>query len=103
MTATFLLPLAIGACNAVEGGNVVEDAFGVIAMVAMTPLIAIQILGLVYKIKQSKARKPETVVVAEENGQISEQITIDFDSVAAQFHEAEEPAVVVDDDDIIDF
>ncbi len=48
MTATFLLPLAIGACSAV-GGDVVADAFGVVAMVAMTPLIAIQLLGLRYK------------------------------------------------------
>ncbi len=104
MTATFLLPLAIGACNAVEGGNVVEDAFGVVAMVAMTPLIAIQILGLVYKIKQnSKVHKTETVAIVEEHGQISEQIAIDFDSVAAQTPRAEEPTVVVDDDDIIDF
>ncbi len=50
MTATFLLPLAQGACVAV-GGNLVTDAFGVVAMVAMTPLIAIQILGLVSVIK----------------------------------------------------
>ena len=48
MTAAFLLPLAQGACVAV-GGNIVTDAFGVVAMVAMTPLIAIQILGMVYQ------------------------------------------------------
>ena len=53
MTATFLLPFAVGACTAV-GGNVVEDAFGVVSLVAMTPLIAIQILGLVYKLKHNK-------------------------------------------------
>lgn len=45
MTAAFLLPLAQGACNAV-GGNIVTDAFGIVAMVAMTPLITIQLLGL---------------------------------------------------------
>ncbi len=56
MTATFLLPFAVGACTAV-GGNVVTDAFGVVAMVAMTPLIAIQILGLVYKLRLSKKEK----------------------------------------------
>ncbi|MBR3873358.1 MAG: DUF1538 domain-containing protein [Clostridia bacterium] len=54
MTATFLLPLAMGACTAV-GGDVATDAFGVVAMVAMTPLITIQILGLVFKSKQKKA------------------------------------------------
>lgn len=58
MTATFLLPFAMGACEAV-GGNIVTDAFGVVAMVAMTPLITIQILGAVYKVKASKAVKEE--------------------------------------------
>ena len=53
MTATFLLPLAQGACMAV-GGNLVADAFGVVAMVAMTPLITIQILGMVHMIKNRK-------------------------------------------------
>lgn len=59
MTATFLLPFAVGACDAL-GGNIVEDAFGVVAMVAMTPLITIQILGLVYKLKQSAVKIEET-------------------------------------------
>ena len=45
MTATFLLPLAQGACAAL-GGDMATDAFGVVAMVAMTPLITIQVLGL---------------------------------------------------------
>lgn len=54
MTATFMLPLALGACGAL-GGSILEDAFGIVAMVAMTPLIAIEILGLVYKIKTKKA------------------------------------------------
>ena len=63
MTATFLLPLAQGACLAV-GGNVVTDAFGVVAMVAMTPLITLQILGLVYRIKNSKSTKAQRPVAA---------------------------------------
>ena len=48
MTSTFLLPLTMGACTAL-GGNVVTDAFGVVALVALAPLIAIQIMGLVYE------------------------------------------------------
>ena len=56
MTATFLLPFAMGACEAV-GGNIVADAFGIVSMVAMTPLIAIQIMGLIYRIKDSKLHK----------------------------------------------
>ena len=54
MTAAFMLPLAMGACGAV-GGNILQDAFGIVAMVAMTPLIAIQVLGVVYKLKTRKA------------------------------------------------
>ncbi len=56
MTATFLLPFAMGACEAL-GGNIVADAFGIVSMVAMTPLIAIQIMGLVYRIKDTKLHK----------------------------------------------
>ncbi len=53
MTATFLLPFAVGACSAVDG-NVATDAFGLVALVAMTPLIAIQLLGLVYMRKYNR-------------------------------------------------
>lgn len=63
MTATFLLPFAAGACKAC-GGNIVVDAFGVVAMVAMTPLITIQALGAVYRWKEMRAaREEETVEV----------------------------------------
>ena len=58
MTATFLLPFAMGACEAL-GGNIVTDAFGVVAMVAMTPLLTIQLLGLVYQWKMNRARLAE--------------------------------------------
>ena len=85
MTATFLLPFAVGACSALNG-DVATDAFGVVAMVAMTPLIAIQILGLVYKIKQSRA---SAVPVAEENAEV----------VELENAHTTEPS----DDDIIDF
>ncbi len=53
MTATFLLPFAMGACQAL-GGNIITDAFGIVAMVAMTPLITIQIMGLIFTIKEHK-------------------------------------------------
>lgn len=46
LTSTFILPFAIGVCMALHGENkVLVDAFGVVAMVAMTPLITIQLLG----------------------------------------------------------
>lgn len=65
MTATFLLPFAMGACQAI-GGDIVRDAFGIVAMVAMTPLIAIQIQGAVYKLRSGKqeAAEPETISVS---------------------------------------
>ena len=55
MTATFLLPFAMGACESIGGlDRIVTDAFGVVAMVAMTPLITIQVLGVVYKFRSRK-------------------------------------------------
>ena len=62
MTATFLLPLTMGACEAL-GRDILTDAFGVVAMVAMTPLITIQLLGLIY---QRKIRRTRDVTQAEE-------------------------------------
>ena len=70
MTSTFLLPLSIGACIAV-GGNVVTDAFGVVAMVALAPLISIQIMGLLYRIKSRSnvdtVKYDDTIVELEED------------------------------------
>jgi hypothetical protein len=79
MTATFLLPFAIGACTAV-GGNVVTDAFGLVALVAMTPLIAIQILGLVYKLKSRKSQ-PELEQTVEEAEIIEIENNVDEDII----------------------
>ncbi len=61
MTATFLLPMAMGLCTA-TGGDIAKDAFGVVALVAMTPLITIQALGLVYRYK-NRRRKQEQITV----------------------------------------
>ena len=54
LTATFMLPFAMGACQAL-GGNIMLDAFGLVALVAMMPLITVQIMGLIYVIKTRKA------------------------------------------------
>ncbi|MDD3863558.1 MAG: DUF1538 domain-containing protein [Eubacteriales bacterium] len=54
MTATFILAFAQGAAQAVSGADVLADGFGIIAMVAMTPLITLQLLGLIYKVKSRK-------------------------------------------------
>lgn len=62
LTSTFILPFAIGVCTAVQGvDSVMSDAFGVVAMVAMTPLITIQLLGfkaiLTKKVNENIAMK----------------------------------------------
>ncbi len=56
MTSTFMLPFAMGACEAI-GGNVMTDAFGIVAMIAMTPLITIQVLGLYERRKHMRRIK----------------------------------------------
>ena len=53
MTSTFLLPFAIGAC--VNPERVMYDAFGLVAMVAMAPLIVLQLMGIIYKKKMLEA------------------------------------------------
>lgn len=66
MTSTFLLPLCIGVSEAL-GGNIMADAFGVVALVALTPLIAIQIMGIVYKWQENKAAQKEELAIEELN------------------------------------
>ena len=58
MTTTFLLPFAMGACEAI-GGNVLTDAFGIVALVAMTPLCTIQLLGLYGNWKSHRIMRAE--------------------------------------------
>ena len=78
MTSTFLLPLSIGVCEAV-GGNLMTDAFGVVALVAMTPLIAIQLMGLVFQIKTARQRKLASLYVLPDDS----DMIVDFEEVYA--------------------
>jgi hypothetical protein len=71
LAATFMLPLAIGASE-VKGGNIFTDAFGIVALVALTPVITLQLFGLVYSIKSKLAKK--AMVVPE-----SDDIIIELD------------------------
>ena len=58
LTSTFILPFAVGACVAVQGADaVLQDAFGVVALVAMTPLITIQLLGFRAIVSEKIAEK----------------------------------------------
>jgi hypothetical protein len=60
LTSTFILPFAVGACTGF-GGDVLSQAFGIVAMVAMTPLITIQLLGfrsvMAQKVRQKIAMR----------------------------------------------
>ncbi len=60
MVSSFVLPLAIGACYTLGGGDtslIMTQAFGCIAFVALTPLISIQVLGILYKRKTGKIKR----------------------------------------------
>ncbi|MFP3041284.1 DUF1538 domain-containing protein [Treponema primitia] len=63
MTSTFLLPFAIGACA--TAGHM-EDAFGIVAMVAMTPLVVVQLLGLIYRKQFATIKAAEAGVGVDE-------------------------------------
>ncbi len=76
MTATFLLPFAMGACESL-GGNILTDAFGVVAMVAMTPLITVQLMGLLYKKKMARMAED----AAKENAEDADDI-IDYEEIS---------------------
>jgi hypothetical protein len=78
MTSTFLLPLAMGACEG-SGGNLMKDAFGIVAMVAMAPLIVIQIMGLIYDNKMKTSVK--------QTEQIIETIPIEDADAIIEFEE----------------
>lgn len=61
MAATFMLPFAMGICNEI-GGNIMTDAFGLVAIVAMMPLITVQIMGAISTLKSAeKAAVPDFV------------------------------------------
>ncbi len=87
MTATFLLPLVMGACEAL-GGNVMTDAFGVVAMVAMTPLIAIQLMGLLYQIK---LRQVEAETGRDVPDAVDEIFELMMQEEEEESHESNEP------------
>jgi hypothetical protein len=77
MTSTFLLPLAMGVCDGV-GGDMMMDAFGIVAVIAMAPLVIIQLMGLVYanrmkpSAKQQQVEQPIEVIPPEDVSAIIE-------------------------------
>jgi len=69
MNAAFIVPLATGACYAINGNydRVMSDAFGVVAMVTLAPVISIQLLGIISVTKQTLALKQARQRIYEEN------------------------------------
>jgi hypothetical protein len=53
MTVTFIMALAVGAADAIEGRNAVIDGFGLIALVALAPIILVMLLGFLYPAEDS--------------------------------------------------
>lgn len=84
IAATFVLPFAMGACEGV-GGNILTDAFGCVAFIAMTPLVTIQILGLIYKKRMALESVSPTVDYAAADDEI-----IEFDETDDDITEFEE-------------
>ena len=66
LTATFMLPLAMGASTAAVG-NVMTDAFGIVALVAMMPLITVQVMGGIYVLKSRAKTEAQPELAFGEN------------------------------------
>ncbi len=84
MTAAFLLPMAYGATYALYGADnpeigryITADAFGCVSLVAMTPLVAVQLLGLIYKLRTARATKAKTQAFADMLAREGEVIVFD--------------------------
>ena len=89
MATTFVLALSLGASRAM-GGNPATDAFGMIAMIAMAPLITLQILGLIFKYMENKKKLLDREQLALEESALKEPTPQPFDP--AQSNDAKEDA-----------
>ena len=72
MSSTFLLPFAMGTCEGLRG-DLMVDAFGIIAIVAMTPLIIIQLMGLIFSFRQKEAAAVQIEHIAETIGSLNSE------------------------------
>ncbi len=103
MTSTFLLPFAIGVCRA-SGNSVATDAFGTVAMVAMTPLIAIQVLGVVYKAKLRRAQSAPSMSLEEIIDLNEKNPVFEYDEETGEIQIISVPDInALMDNEIIDF
>ena len=83
------LAMSLGASRAL-GGNPATDAFGMIAMIAMAPLITLQILGLIFKYMENKKKLLDREQLALEESALKEPTPQPFDP--AQSNDAKEDA-----------
>jgi hypothetical protein len=87
MTSTFLLPLAMGTCEGV-GGDLMTDAFGIVAMVAMTPLIIIQLMGVLFVLRTKRAAEARAIEQAATLGDLTPEeagAIIEFDDIPGNY------------------
>ena len=61
MTATFSLAFVQGIAAQVPSADLVADGFGMIAIVAMMPIIALELLGALYQVRTRKAAKTKSL------------------------------------------
>ncbi|MBM3119744.1 MAG: DUF1538 domain-containing protein, partial [Chloroflexi bacterium] len=54
MAVTFLLSIAVGVTSVMEGRNPVADGFGLIALIALAPILSVMLLGLIFRTKLKK-------------------------------------------------
>ena len=103
MTATFLLPLATGACVAISGeSGVIRFAYGLVAMVAMTPLIVVQLLGLTVSLKMKLAEKKRLALTAERPIITQEEGTSPLPTPSAPSIEAAQTPLPEEEVEVID-
>lgn len=57
MTVTFVLAMAIGIASAIEGRDPLLDGFGMISLVALTPILSVLVLGLLYGRKEKEIER----------------------------------------------
>ncbi len=79
MASTFILPFTFGICSSV-GGNILSDAFGTVAMIALAPLIAIQGVGLLYQRKERQSDLAEAALAEYEDDVLEDDVLEDVET-----------------------
>lgn len=107
MASTFILPFALGICSSI-GGNVLTDAFGTVAMIALAPLIAIQAVGVAYQRKARISDQEEEAMAGFEDEQLDEELdNKDFNestaSVMGNSDEEHKPLLPLPSENVLEF